>query len=295
MASFVLSGESTADLSVEHFKRRDIHCICYHYELDGKTYDDDLGQSMSFDAFYQAMADGAMTRTAQINVDEFIAAFTPFLEAGQDILHLTLSSGITGTLLSANTAKEALAERFPERKIRIVDTLGASSGFGLLLDTLADLRDEGLSLDEAADWAEAHRLKVHHWFFSTDLKYYIRGGRISKTAGAVGTILGICPLMNMDIPGHLIPREKIRGKKKVVETIVQRMAEHAQGGTDYGGKCYISHAGCLADAEAVRDLVEQRFANLKGRVEIYNIGTTIGAHTGPGTVALFFWGDERVD
>ena len=192
-------------------------------------------------------------------------------------------------------AKADLEERYPERKILIVDSLGASSGYGLLMDRLADLRDEGKPLEEVYDFAMKNRLKVHHWFFSTDLTFYVKGGRISKVAGVFGGLLDICPLLNMDNLGRLIPRSKIRGKKRVMKEIVARMEEHAQGGLDYSGKCYISNSACYDDARAVADAIEQKFPKLNGKVEIYSVGTTIGSHTGPGTVALFFWGDERKD
>ena len=293
MSNFILSCCSTADLSKEHFNKRDIHYICFHYELDGVQYNDDLGQSMPFDKFYQAMADGAETKTSQINVSEFEEYFEPFLQQGKDILHLCLSSGITGVLNSANIARDILQEKYPERKIYVVDSLGASSGYGLLMDKLADLRDEGKSIDEVYEWALENRLKLQHWFFSTDLTFYVKGGRISKTSGFVGNVLNICPLWNVDGEGKLIPRYKIRTKRKVIEAIVQQMVLHAQDGIDYSGKCYISQSACMEDARAVADLVESHFPKLSGRVEINDIGTTIGSHTGPGTVALFFWGDVR--
>ena len=295
MKPYVLSCCSTADLSAEHFEKRDISYICFHYYLDGKPYPDDLGKSIPFDKFYDAMANGAETKTSQINAEEFIEYFTPFLEAGQDILHLCLSSGITSVVNSANIAKQELQEKFPERKIYIVDSLGASSGFGLLVDKLADLRDSGMGIDELKDWAEAHKLNVHHWFFSTDLSFYVKGGRISKASGWFGTVLNICPLLNMNEKGQLIPRYKLRGKKAVIRAIVEKMKENAEGGTAYNGKCFMSHSDCYEDARAVADLVEAAFPNLEGPVEINSIGTTIGSHTGPGTVALFFFGKERVD
>ena len=136
---------------------------------------------------------------------------------------------------------------------------------------------------------------MHHWFFSSDLTFFVKGGRVSKTAGAIGGLLGICPLLNVDYEGRLIPREKIRPKKKVITRIAEMMKEHAQGGTGYSGKCYISQSACYEDARAVADLVEAAFPALNGKVEINHIGTTIGSHTGPGTVALFFWGDKRTD
>lgn len=294
MGKYILSCSSTADLSEEHFKSRDISYICFHFELNGTEYPDDLGKSIPFDEFYQAMQDGAETRTSQINADEFERYFEPFLKDGFDILHVTLSSGISGVVNSAAIACDNLSERYPERKIRIVDSLGASSGYGLLMDQLADLRDEGKTIDEVTDWALSHRLNLHHWFFSTDLTFYIKGGRISKTAGFVGGLLNICPLLNMDNTGHLIPRYKIRSKKKVIRAIVDKMEECAKDGIHYSGKCYISQSACLEDAKEVAALVEKRFPSLNGNVEINHIGTTIGSHTGPGTVALFFWGEERV-
>jgi DegV family protein with EDD domain len=293
MSDFVLSCCSTADLSKEHFQRRDIHYVCFHYFLNGQEYPDDLGQTISFPDFYQAMTEGAETSTSQVNISEYLDYFTPFLEQGKDILHLTLSTGISGSYNSAINAAAIARERYPDRKIYIVDSLGASSGYGLLMETLADLRDEGMDIDQLYAWAEENRLRLHHWFFSTDLTFYVKGGRISKAAGVFGGLLNICPLLNMDNLGRLIPREKIRTKKKVIATIVDRMAENADKGTDYDGKCYISMSACLEDAQEVARLVEERFPRLNGKVLINNIGTTIGSHTGPGTVALFFWGNKR--
>lgn len=295
MNKYILSCCSTADLTQEHFNKRNIHYICFHFELNGKQFPDDLGKSISFPDFYKAMANGAETKTSQVNAEEFESYFEGFLKDGYDILHLCLSSGISGVINSANLAKNTLSEKYPDRKILIVDSLGASSGYGLLMDKLADLRDAGMSLEEVYSWVEENKLKLNHWFFSTDLTFYIKGGRISKTSGTIGNILNICPLLNMDHLGRLIPRFKIRGKNKVIHEIVRKMEEYAQDGTDYSGKCYISQSACYEDARAVADLVEKKFPKLKGHVEINDVGTTIGSHTGPGTVALFFWGKKRVE
>ena len=260
-----------------------------------KEYSDDLGQSISFDDFYKAMINGADTRTSQVNTEEFVEQFTPFLEAGKDILHVSLSSGISGVYGAAKAAAEELSEKYPERKIYVVDSLGASSGYGLIMDKLADLRDSGMSIDEVHEWAEEHKLELHHWFISTDLTFYIKGGRISKTAGFFGSMLGICPLLHVDELGRLIPVAKVRTKKRVTQEIVRRMVQHAENGTEYDGKCYISHSACEQDALEVKRLVEQTFPKLEDKVEIYDIGTTIGSHSGPGTVALYFWGDSRLE
>ena len=293
MSEFVISCCSTADLSAQHFAARGIQYIPFHFSLNDKTYPDDLGQSISFDAFYQAMQDGADTKTSQVNKEEYLAFFEPLLASGKDILHVAFSSGLSGSCDSARMAQKVLIKKYPERKLCIVDSLAASSGFGLLMDTLCDKRDEGLSLDELCAWLEENKKKLHHWFFSTDLTFYVKGGRVSKTSGFIGSMLHICPLLNVSHEGKLIPREKIRTKKKVIARIVEQMEQHAQNGTDYSGKCFISHSACYEDAKAVADLVESKFPKLNGKVLINNIGTTIGSHTGPGTVALFFWGIPR--
>ena len=295
MSNYVLSCCSTADLSKEHFDSREIYYLCFHYTMNGVERLDDLGQSMPFDQFYAAMVAGADTKTSQVSAGEYMNHFERFLAEGKDILHVTLSSGISGSHMSAKAAAAELEKKYPDRKIRIVDSLGASSGYGLIMDTLADLRDGGMEFDALVNWVEENKLKMHHWFFSSDLTFYVKGGRVSKTAGAIGGLLGICPLLNMDKEGHLIPREKIRPKKKVISRIAEMMKEHAEGGADYSGKCFISQSACYEDARAVADLVEAAFPKLNGKVIINHIGTTIGSHTGPGTVALFFWGDTRID
>lgn len=295
MSNYIISCCSTADLSKEHLEAIKVKYISFHYELDGVSYLDDLWQSMAIEDFYGKMATGAQTKTSQINADEFVDYFRKFLHQGQDIIHVCLSSGITGVVNSANIAKEILAEEFPERNIYIVDSLAASSGYGLIMDTMARLRDQGMTIDELYKWIEENKLRMNHWFFSTDLTFYIRGGRISKTAGAIGQLLNICPLLNVDYLGKLIPRYKIRTKKKVIKATVDKMEELADDGLDYSGKCYLSHSACIEDAKEVARQIEERFKKLNGKVEINNIGATIGSHTGPGTVALFFWGKKRVD
>ena len=295
MADYILSGCSAADLTKEHFERINVKYICFHYMMDDVLYPDDLGATMSAEEFYDRMSKGAMTKTSQVNIAEYVDYFSTFCEQGKDIVHVTLSSGISGTYNSARSAALIVRERYPARQIHIIDSLGASSGYGLLLDSAAAMRDKGLSARELANWIVENRLKVHHWFFSTDLSSYVRGGRISKTAAFFGGVFEICPLLNMDDAGRLVPRQKIRTKKNVIREIVQRMVENAEGGADYDGKCFISMSACREDAEEVARLVEEKFPKLNGKVLINNIGGLIGAHTGPGTVALFFWGSERVD
>lgn len=294
MNKFLLSCCSTSDLNVKHYKDRGIRYICFHYFLDGIEHKDDFGETLPISEFYKKMEQGAMTKTSQLNAQDYYNYFENLINEGyKEILHLTLSSGISGTINSARIAVNMINEKYKDVKIYIVDSLAASSGYGLLMEKLADLKDEGKSIEEVRDWAENNRLFINHWFFSTDLKYYVRGGRISRTSGFFGNMLHVCPLLNVNDEGKLIPREKIIGKKKVINAIVQKMIENAKDGKDYNDYCYISHSAVFEDAKAVKDKVEDYFPNLKGKVEIFDIGTTIGSHTGPGTVALFFVGKER--
>lgn len=295
MAEYVLSCSSTVDLNADYMRKRNLPFAKFHYELDGVVHIDDMGVTMPMEKFYKAMEDGAMTRTTQINTSEYIDFFESYLRTGKDILHVTLSSGITGTINSANAAAEELRMKYPDRKIYVVDSLAASSGYGLLMDKMADFRDEGMDIDELYAWVYNHRLEVNHWFFTSDLKYLVRGGRVSPAAGFVGNVLNICPLLNVNDKGELIPRMKVRPKKKVILETFNKMKLLAADGEDYSGKCFISHAACYEDAKALATFIENYFKKLDGPVQIYDIGTTIGAHTGPGTVALFFWGMKRVD
>lgn len=295
MAEYCISCCSTADLTKEYFDKREIRYVCFHYELGGTDYLDDLGQTMPPAELYRRMLAGEDVKTSQVSIGEYADFFRKIFDEGKDILHLTLSSGISGSYNSACIAAEQVREEYPNRKIYVVDSLAASSGYGLLVDTLADRRDAGESIDELYAWVCENKKKLQHWFFTSDLTFFIRGGRVSKAAGFFGGMLGICPLLNVDYEGHLTAREKVRTKKKVIQRIVQKMEENAEGGLAYSGKCYICQSECMDDAKAVAMLVESRFPNLNGKVEIYPIGATIGSHTGPGTVALFFWGKERVD
>lgn len=293
MSDYIITCCSTADLPQSYFDEHHIPYVCFHYTMNGQEYPDDLGKTIPFDKFYKMIEEGAMPTTSQVNVDQYQAFWEPFLKEGTDIIHLALSSGISGSVNSARLAAENMQELYPERRIVVIDSLAASSGFGLLVAEAAERKENGASMDEVISWVEDNKLYLHHWFFSTDLTSYIRGGRVSKTSGFFGTILKICPLLNVNDEGKLIPRFKIRTKKKVIEEIVHQMELHAQDGFDYSGRVFMCQSACYEDAREVADLVEARFPKMKGKVMINNIGGVIGAHTGPGTVALFFFGDKR--
>lgn len=293
--SYIVSCCSTVDLKKEHLEKLNVSYICFHYFLDGKEYADDLGQTISFKEFYNKLRNGADSKTSMISVGEYEEYFTKLLESGKDVLHISLSSGVSGSYRSALTAADLVKEKFPNQKIYVIDSLAASSGYGLLIDTVCQKRDEGMSIDELKLWVEDNKLKLHHWFFSSDLTFFVKGGRVSKISGMIGGVFEICPLMNVSNIGKLIPRAKIRTKKKVIVETVNRMLEHAQNGKDYDKKVYMCQSDCIDDANEVKALVEKQFKKIDGDVLINDIGTVIGSHSGPGTVALFFWGDERVD
>lgn len=295
MSDFVLACATTADMPKSFFEERNIEYIYFHFLMDDKQYDDDFGESYPYKDFYQRIADGGMPTTCQINVDEHMEFFEKFLKEGKDVLFVSLSSGISGSFNSSQIAANELSEKYPDRKIKVVDSLAASSGYGLFMNELYKLKQEGKSIDEVYDWAEENKLNVHHWFFTSDLTHFKRGGRVSASSAFFGTILGICPLMNVSFEGKLIPRKKIRGKKTVIKETVKMMEEHAIGGLDYSGECYICNSDCIEDAMAVKDLVEEKFPKLKDKVVVTDIGAVIGSHTGRGTVALFFMGDKRID
>ena len=290
---YILSCCSTADLSKKRFTKRNIQYLCFHFQLGGKEYLDDLGQSVYPEELYRRMLAGEDVTTFPVKTEEYETFFEKYLKEGKDILHVTLSSGISKSYSFACNARDKLLKRYPDRTIYIVDSLGASSGYGLLMETLADLRDSGMEIDDLYQWAEENKLRLHHWFFSSDLTFYIKGGRISKTAGLVSSVMEICPLLNMNDKGELIPFEMVHTKKKVIKRIVEQMVLCAQDGPNYSGKCYLCHSVCPEDARAVASLVEKTFKKLDGKVEIFPIGVTIGSHTGPGTVALFFFGCKR--
>lgn len=293
MANYVLSCCSTSDLSLKLYKERNIKLLNFHFYLGEKEYLDDFGTSISYKDFYKRMLNGETTRTTQINSEQFIEFFESFLKTGNDVLHICFSSGLSGTYQSAVIAKELLKEKYPDRKLFVIDSLCGSSGYGLLVNKIASLKDKGYSIEQAYDWAIAHRLNVHHWFFSTDLTFFVRGGRLPKSAGLIGNILHLCPVMSVDSEGKIILRKRIIGKKRAFDAVVEIMQENAINGLDYNDECFISHSECLEDANKLKNKIEETFKNLKGTVKIFNIGTTVGSHSGPGTTAIYFFGKKR--
>lgn len=291
MSSYILSCCSTADTSIEWAEKRNVYWLPFNFELGGTWYKDDFGQSVPPKELYSRMLAGEDATTSQVATGEYLGFFKSVLDKGLDIVHVTLSSGLSNTYNSACLAADQLRDQYPDRTIRVIDSLQASAGFGLFVDKLADLRDQGMGANELADWAEEHRHEVNALFLSSDLRFFVKGGRISKAAGFFGGMLKVCPLMRVANDGSLEVMEKIRTKAKSEERMLQRMKELVQNGTDYSGKVFISHSDCLQDAMDVAHAIETTFPHIEGgKIDIFPIGATIGVHTGPGTVALFFWG-----
>ena len=294
MHGYILSCCSPVDLTQEKLDSMDVRLIYSDYTMDGVPYKDDLGKTMSSKEFYDRIRKGEVGTTTLINTADFVEYFTKLFETeNKDVLHVTLSSGLSGTFQAALAAADIMKERFPARRLFIVDSRGASSGFGFLMQALCDLRDEGKTIDELYDWALKNRLRIQHLFCSTTLTYYMRGGRISPAAGRIGNLLGICPVMRMDHPGHLAVHSRVRTKKRALRALVDQMEALADDGAAYSGRVFISHSDCLEDAVSVKAQIQERFKNIKGEIEMYNIGAIIGCHSGPGTVAVFFFGKER--
>ena len=289
MSNYVITCCSTVDLSAEKLKENNIPFACFTFTADGKTYNDDYGVSYPIDKFYEDIKNGMQPISSQVNVEAYITLFEPILKEGKDVLHLTLSSGISGTINSAIGAANILNDKY-ENKVHVLDSLCASAGYGLIVMLAKRNQDNGMSLEDNINWINENKTKIIHWFFSTDLSSFIRGGRISKTAGFFAGALQICPLMCVSECGKLEVLEKIRTKKKAIKSVVEKMLEEV--GPDYDDVVYISNSACYEDAKAVADLIKETFKNVKS-VEIFSIGTVIGTHTGPGTVATFYIGKKR--
>lgn len=290
MSTYTIITDSTTDLTPALIQDLELQVIPMCYIMDGKTYRNiPGGGSMDEPAFYQKLRNGIMSTTTQINSDEFIQVFTPILEAGQDILYIAFSSGLSGTCQSALIAKRQLQETFPERRIEVFDSLCASMGEGLLVYLAAKRRLAGESMDQVLSWLQENVLSLCHWFTVDDLNHLKRGGRVSTATAFVGTMLGIKPVLHVDNEGHLIPVTKVRGRKQSLDALVKQMEETVVNPEEQ--TVFISHGDCLDDAKYVEEKIKTKLGVKE--VVINYIGPVIGAHSGPGTVALFFLGKER--
>ena len=293
MSNFILSCASTVDLPYEYVSGRDISVIFYRYTVGEAEYTDDMGRTPGeMQRFYQLLRGIELPHTSQINEFGYTEYFEPLLQKG-DVLHIAFGSGMSGSVNNAFRAAEALREKYPERRIEVVDSLCSSSGYGMLVDYAADLRDEGRSMDETLEQINDMKGRIPHQFFSTDLNFFRRSGRMSGTAATLGALLNICPLMHLNAAGKIIAYDKVRGMKNAIRETVKVMEQHAEGGENYNGKCFICHSDCLDNAKALQAAIEKKFPQLRGKIRICDIGTIIASHSGPGTTAVFFVGDNR--
>ena len=290
MRDYVLMTDSCCDLSAPLAQELGILVLPLSLELSGQTYHNYLdGREIGFSQFYDRIRAGETATTSAVSVGAFEEAMRPVLESGKDILCLSFSSALSTTYQSAVIAAGEMAESFPEARIHVVDTLSASLGQGLLVHLCAKQKQAGLDIDALRDYAEQTKGRVCHWFTVDDLNHLKRGGRVSATAALFGTMLSIKPVLHVDDQGRLIPVSKARGRRASLTALVERMEQTAVDPETQ--TVFISHGDCPEDAQALADMVRTRFGI--DTIMIGYIGPVIGTHSGPGTLALFFFGSPR--
>ena len=285
MSDYLIYTDSSCDLSEAALAERGVRCLPLTFRFDGgeeySNYD------MPIKDFYQRMRDGGVAKTAAVNVESFATAFREALTEGFDVLYIGFSTGLSTTYNSARLAAEELAGEFPERRVLIVDTLAASAGVALLIDEVLDAKADGATIDEAAALAESKKLNIAHWFTVDDLVYLKRGGRVSPTVAFVGNLLGIKPVLHVDDEGHLVSVSKARGRHASILALADKLGETVIEGS----RVYISHSDSPGDAEKLAAIIETKYG-YKTQL-ITDVGPVIGAHSGPGTLALFFIAEKR--
>ena len=290
MSAYIIVTDSAADMSAAMVEELGVAVLPLSFTMEDHVYEDYPDRrDMPIEQFYGLLREGKMATTAAVNVAQYTEMLEPLLQAGKDVLVLAFSSGLSTTYNSSAIAVEDLREKYPQRKIFTVDTLCASLGQGLLVWYAAHLQKEGKRIEEVRDWVEAYKLNLCHWVAVDDLAHLKRGGRISATTAFVGGMLNIKPIIHVDNEGHLINMGKVRGRVPSLKHIVDEMEKRVTEPETQ--TIFISHSDCLEDAKIVGEEVKRRFGV---KDVVYNhIGPVIGAHTGPGTVALFFMGTER--
>ena len=287
--NYVIFSDSGCDLPEEVIKQYKIGIVNFSFKIDEDSYNEKTAP-FPINEFYNKMRAGSLTSTSQATPEQFLEAFDEVLAGGKDILYIAFSSGLSGTYNSSLIARETLLEKYPDRKITVVDSLAASMGQGLFVYFAACLKEEGNTMEEVAEWCENNKLKIGHMFTVDDLIYLYRGGRVSRATQIAGSILGIKPVLHVDDEGHLIAVGKVRGRKQALTALVDGMAERIGSHTE-NITVGISHGDCYDDLKFVMDLVSKKY-KVKKFITSY-IGPIIGSHSGPGTVALFFYADKR--
>lgn len=291
MAEYIISTDTSCDFPLEYVKQHQLPLVTLFYSIDGVTGENGCPSSDVLKNFYDKMRAGSMTKTQQASIEDTEKVFREILKEGKDILHIAFSSGLSGTANAARLAAENMMEEFPGRKIIVIDSLCASLGQGLLVDYALKLQQQGKTMEETAKWLEDHIQNICHLFTVEDLKYLQRGGRISKTTALVGTMIGIKPVLHVDPEGKLVSISKVRGRKQSIQALVNKMEENIGKYRDEKQPIFISHGDCIEDANYLAELVKERFGY--DEFLINDVGPTIGAHSGPGTLALFFMSETR--
>ena len=290
MQDYIILTDSTADLPKELVDELDIQVEPMTYIIDGKEYSDKpLEDDVAIRDFYRLLREGKQSTTSQVNQLRFEDIFDAILKQGQDLLYIAFSSALSGTAEQATHAAEALQPKYPDRKIIVVDSLCASLGEGMMVYYAANMRKEGKSIDEVAEFVRSQRLHLCHWFTVDDLNHLKRGGRVSPTAALVGTMLGIKPILHVDNEGRLIPVSKVRGRRKSLDDLVERARQTIIDPEQQ--TVFISHGDCEQDALYIKQQVMEKIG--VKQIYINYIGPVIGSHSGQGTVALFFFGSKR--
>lgn len=290
MKNFIITTDTTSDLPAEYIREHHIGMMSLTYTIEGKTYTWD--DPLPVKEFYDFMRDGSLPTTSQANPQEARRVFETLLkEQDADIIHICFSSGLSGTSNSCRIAADELMEEYPEHRIAVIDSLCASLGEGLLVHKAVTMKENGSSFDEIIDWLEKNKLHLVHNFTVDDLFHLYRGGRVSKTAAFVGTMINLKPILHVDDEGHLIPLSKVRGRKKSLLALVDAMEKQVGSWRDKNDIIFISHGDCEEEARFVADQIKKRLGY--DSFLINYVGPTIGAHTGPGVIALFYMGDYR--
>lgn len=289
--AYQLSCESTVDLPHAYITGRDISVLFYTYSVEGEVYTDDMQRDpKAREEFFAMLKAGKMPSTSQINYSRYYQYFEELLQKG-DVIHVAFGSGMTPSVNNAFDAANALREKYPERKLVVIDSLCSCVGYGLFVETMADLRDGGMDIDALDLWARENRLKVRHQIFCTDLTQFKRSGRVSGPAAVFGNLLGICPIMHLNSEGRIIAYKKVKGKKNAMMDTVQTICAEVRDGADYDGVMYVSNADCQAAADEIRAELKKRLP--KADIRDAKIGMVISAHCGPETTAIFYYGPER--
>lgn len=286
--SYKIFTDSACDIKSEVLREWDVTSLDLAFRFDGedKMY---KNSEMTTDEFYKKMREGGVAKTSAVNPDAFMEAFEKELKAGNDILCIAFSSGLSTTYNSARIAKEELAGKYPNRKIEVIDTLAASAGEGLLVYLAVQHRNGGASLEETKSYIESIKMSIGIWFTVDDLVYLKRGGRVSAASAFFGNMLGIKPILHMDETGHLVAMQKIRGRRTAIDTLVKKILDTASDSETC--PIFVSHADCLAEIEAMDASLKAKLG--RGFTHVAEIGPVIGSHAGPGTIAIFFPATER--